>query len=176
MTPHLHDLAHLLIAAHVSVGFGDPHPYPGCYLWADDDGRIAYIGTSENVQARVEWETAAARRGEVFPLAVGIRNHALTPMAVYVLDFSPRLAWARLVRERSFLAEDRFQRIEDVLNHDMFSPRDLEEFTVRSLAMAGVPVSFNSQFGSAWHRVGNHTMENLALGAAQNCLRLGLVG
>lgn len=176
MIPHLHDLAHLLIAAHVSVGFGEPHPYPGCYLWADEQGQIAYVGTSENVQARVEFEQAAARRGELFPLAVGIRSHALTPLAVYVLEFSPRLAWARLVRERSFLDQDRFRHLDDVLNHDTLTPRNLEEFLVRSLALAGIPVGFNSQFGSAWHRPGSNAMEDLALGAAQHCLRLGLVG
>lgn len=134
--PYLQDLAHLLIAAHVTVGFGEPHPYPGCYLWVDDDGRIAYVGTSENVQARVESEQAAARRGELFPLAVGIRSHALTPLAVYVLEFSPRLAWALLVRERSFLDKDRFEHIDDALNNDPLTPRNLEELLVRSLALA----------------------------------------
>ena len=59
MTPTLEDLCHLLISAHVTVGFGDPHPYPGCYLWVDDENRIAYVGTSEDVKARVAWEAPA---------------------------------------------------------------------------------------------------------------------
>lgn len=134
MIPHQHDLAHLLIAAHVTVGFGEPHPYPGCYLWVDDNGRIAYVGTSENVQARVKSEQAAAHGGALFPLAVGIRSHALTPLAVYVLEFSARLAWARLIRERSFLDDGRFQHPDDVLNLATLTPRNLEEFIVRSLA------------------------------------------
>lgn len=175
MTPTLEDLCHLLISAHVTVGFGDPHPYPGCYLWVDDENRIAYVGTSEDVKARVAWEAAAARRGELFPLAVRIRSHELHPLAVYVLEFSPRLAWARLVRELSFL-DGRLQHIDRVLGHETLTPRDLEEFVVRSLALAGKPVAFNSQFGSAWHRPGDNVVEDLALGAAQHCLRRGVIG
>lgn len=175
MTPTLEDLCHLLISAHVTVGFGDPHPYPGCYLWVDVEDRIAYVGTSEDVKARVAWESAAARRGELFPLAVGIRSHGLHPLAVYVLEFSPRLAWARLVRERSFL-NGRLEDIDDILQMDTLSPRNLEEFILRSLALAGIPVGFNSQFGSAWHRPGSHEIEKLALGAAQHCLRRGVIG
>lgn len=176
MTPHLHDLAHLLIAAQVSVGFGEVHPYPGCYLWTDGDGMIAYVGTSDDVRTRVEWEASAARRGELFPLAVGIRTHELTPLAFYMLDFSSRLAWARLVRERAFLPAGRLERVDDVLQHQSLTPRNLEEFAVRSLALVGKPAPFNSQFSSAWHRPGFRWVENLALGAAQHCLRLGLVG
>ena len=100
----------------------------------------------------------------------------MVPPSVYVLEFSARLAWARLVRERSFMEVGDLRCIEGVLRLATLTPRNLEEFMVRSLALAGIPAPFNSQFGSAWHRNGGSAIEDLALAAARHCLRQGLVG